>query len=244
MRDRAGIDASSHQTCNVSHIHQQISSHFVGNLAEFSPIENPAVSRKTADNQLGLVGHRQVADRVVIDQASLVIDAILYRVVDLAREIHRSAVGQVPTVGKAHSQNRIAGLQQRLKHRNIRAGPRVWLDVGEICAEQGLGTLNGQCLRLINKFAATVVALAGVTLGVLVGEHRTLGFQHPRTAIVLRGNQFDVLFLPNGLGTHGGPQFSVEGFNGLVIGIQILRQMGSSLIHGGFLLRETAMPSP
>ena len=70
------------------------------------------------------------------------------------------------------------------------------LHVGIIRAEQGLGALDGQHLGLIDIFTAAIIALAGVTLGVFVGQHRALGLQHSRAGVVLRGNQFDMVLLP------------------------------------------------
>src|SRR5690606_17897056 len=43
--------------------------------------------------------------------------------------------------------------------------------------------------------AAAVVALAWVTLGVLVGEHRILDGHHQRARVVLGGDQFDMILL-------------------------------------------------
>ena len=44
------------------------------------------------------------------------------------------------------------------------------LHVGVGGAEQGLGPLNGQGLGLVDVFAATVIALAGVALGVFISQ--------------------------------------------------------------------------
>src|SRR6185312_12548831 len=41
-----------------------------------------------------------------------------------------------------------------------------------------LGPIDGELLGDIDVLAATVVALSGITLGVLVGQHRALAFEH------------------------------------------------------------------
>ena len=58
-------------------------------------------------------------------------------------------------------------------------------------AEQRLGPLAGDVLDLVDDLVAAVVALAGVALAVLVGEHRAGGAQHRRRGEVLAGDQLD-----------------------------------------------------
>ena len=69
------------------------------------------------------------------------------------------------------------------------------LNIGVGRAKQLLGTLDGQRFRDIDEFAAAVVALAGIAFGILVRQHRALGFEHARTRIVLRGDKFDMILL-------------------------------------------------
>ena len=111
---------------------------------------------------------RQRHDVVVIHKA-LVVDAVLNRVVDFSGEIHRRAMRQVTTISKTHSQHRIAGLEQSVVNRDIGAGTRVRLNIGVVGAKQCFGALNGEHLSAVDKFTATVVALARITLGVLIG---------------------------------------------------------------------------
>ena len=61
----------------------------------------------------------QLAHRVVVDQTSIVIDSVLYSLIDLARKIDRRTVGQVTTVCEAHAQYGIAGLEERLKNSDV-----------------------------------------------------------------------------------------------------------------------------
>ena len=116
------------------------------------------------------------------------------------------------------------------------------LHVGKVGTKKRLCALNRQRFCPINEFTATVIALAGVALGVFVGQHRALSLQHTGTAVVLRGNEFNVLLLPDGFSAHGGPQLGIKGFNGLGIAVEVLRQMGGSLIHSGFLRLGTGHP--
>jgi hypothetical protein len=61
--------------------------------------------------------------------------------------------------------------------------------------EQLLGPLAGQVFNHVREFTATVVALAGIPLGVLVREHRTHGLEHGFAHEVFRSNQFQTFVL-------------------------------------------------
>lgn len=69
------------------------------------------------------------------------------------------------------------------------------LHVGVFGAEKPFDTLYGQGLRAVYLLAAAVVAVAGIALGVLVGEARPHGAQHLLAYKVLAGNQLYALAL-------------------------------------------------
>ena len=75
----------------------------------------------------------------------------------------------------------------------LRAGVR--LDVGGFGAEQLLQAVDGDLLGDVDVFATTVVALARVAFGVLVGELGALGFHDGLAHVVFGRDQFDVVFL-------------------------------------------------
>ncbi|MCY1554788.1 hypothetical protein D9M68_913890 [compost metagenome] len=77
------------------------------------------------------------------------------------------------------------------------------LDVGVVGAEQLLGPVYCKLLDDIHMLAATVVALARITFGVLVGQLGALGLHHLRAGVVLRGDQLDMVFLTLGLAANG-----------------------------------------
>ncbi len=87
------------------------------------------------------------------------------------------------------------------------------LHVGEVGAEQLLGAIDGELLGDIHVLAAAVVALAGIALGVLVGEHRPLRLEHARARVVLRGDELDVLLLAAALAGDRAGQLGIEAFD-------------------------------
>src|SRR5262249_58906822 len=63
-----------------------------------------------------------------------------------------------------------------------------------------------------------VIALAGVALGVLVGELRALRLQDRRARVVLRSDQLEMIFLPEVLRAEGLPDLRVDTSEGLRAG--------------------------
>ena len=91
---------------------------------------------------------------------------------------------------------RVTRIDQRHVGRGIGLGARMRLHVGVVGAEQALDAVDGQLLDDVHVLAATVIALARITFGVLVGQHRALRLEHARAGVVFRSDQLDVLFLP------------------------------------------------
>ena len=73
--------------------------------------------------------------------------------------------------------DRVGRLQQRVVDRGVGLRARVRLDVGVLGAEQRLRAIDRELLDHVDELAAAVVALAGIALGVLVGQHAALTFQ-------------------------------------------------------------------
>ncbi len=87
--------------------------------------------------------------------------------------------------------DRVAGLQQRVVGGRVGLRAGVRLDVGVLGPEQRLGAVDRQLLGDVDPLAAAVVAAAGIALGVLVGQHRALAFEHRARHEVLRGDHLE-----------------------------------------------------
>ena len=127
-------------------------------------------------------------------------------------------MGQVPAVRETHAEDGVPRSEHRHVHRGVGLTAGVRLHVRELRPEERLGAVDRQLLGHVDILAAAVVALARIAFRVLVGEDRTLRLQHPRTRVVLRGNQLDVVFLPLHLGLHRSPQVGVETFDNVLAG--------------------------
>ena len=118
--------------------------------------------------------------------------------VELPGEVQRVAVRQVPAVREVHAEDGVARLQhdRYTRHVGLRAGVRLHVRV--LGPEQRLRPLDGQRLGDVDELAAAVVALARISLRVLVGHHRARGVHDGHTREVLGGDQLEAEVLPRG----------------------------------------------
>ncbi len=100
-------------------------------------------------------------------------------------------VRQVAAVREIHAEDRVARLQRGHVNGNVRLRARMGLHVGVLRAKQSFRAVDRQLLGAVGEFAAAVVALAGIALGVLVGEHRAHRFQHRFGNEIFRGDQLE-----------------------------------------------------
>ena len=84
------------------------------------------------------------------------------------------------------------------------------LNVGVLAVVNLLRALDGKELGLVDILASAVVALSGISLGILVGQLRTLGFHNHGAGVVLRSNELDVLLLTGIFLGNGFPELGIE----------------------------------
>ena len=65
------------------------------------------------------------------------------------------------------------------------------LHIGKLAAEELLGAVAGEVLNSVVKLAASVVTLARVTLGVLVGQPRSCRMHDLGRYMVLAGDELE-----------------------------------------------------
>ncbi len=97
----------------MGHIHEQVGTDLVRDLAEALEVQFLGVRGEASQNHFRLMRHRQALNLIVIDHAGLGVEPVLDRVVDLAGEVDAGAVGQVTAGIQAHAQHRVARLHQR-----------------------------------------------------------------------------------------------------------------------------------
>ncbi len=179
----------------MRHVDHQIGTDGIGDGPEARPIDKPRVGREAGDDHLGAMIKGQTLDLGVVDLAGLGIQAVLDRVVDLAREVRLGTVREVTAVRQAHAEHGVAGLAQGHEDRGVGLGAGMRLDVGVVGAEQLLGAIDGEALGHVHVLAAAVVAFARIPFGIFVGQDTALSRQDTRARVVLGGDELDVLLL-------------------------------------------------
>ena len=115
---------------------------------------------------------------VVVNRFSLSGHSVGNDLVRLARKIQMMPVSQVPTMRQIQSQNGLAWLKDGRVGLHVGLRSRVRLDIRVFGAKQLLGPVARQILDNVGELAAAVIALPGIPLGILVGEHRTGGLEN------------------------------------------------------------------
>ena len=163
----------------------------MGDLCHALEIDEAWIGRGAADDDLRAALLGDALELVVVDGLGLGVHTVGDDVVQKAREVHRAAVGEMPAVIEAHAEHRVAGLDDGQVRAKVRAGAGVGLHVGVLRAVQLAGAVAGEVFHHVDLLAATVVALAGIALGVLVGEHAAHGLHDGAGGEVLRRDQLD-----------------------------------------------------
>ncbi len=193
----------------MRHVDHQEGADLVGDGAELGEVDGTRIGAPPRHDHLRLVLARQGGDLVHVDAVILPAHGIGHDLEPLARHVDGRPVRQVSAGGEAEPHEGIAGAHQRHERRLVGGAARVRLHVGELAAEQLLGALDGQILGLVDILTATVIAGAGIALGVLVGEHAARGLEHGAGHDVLRGDQLDLVLLAAELALHATEQLGI-----------------------------------
>ena len=89
----------------------------------------------------------------------------------------------------------VAGLEACHEDSHIGLGTRVGLHIGILGSEKLFQTVLSKCFSLINHLAAAIVAVTGVSFGILVGQTGAHGLHHLGRNEVLAGDEFNALLL-------------------------------------------------
>ena len=108
------------------------------------------------------------------------------------------------TVAQVHAHHGVSDIKKGKVYCQISLSTAVRLHVGVLGAEKSACPVDCNLLYLIHIGAAAVIALAGETLCVFIGEHAAHGGHDCGGNEVLAGDELDVLALPCQFAVHGG----------------------------------------
>ena len=209
--DGGGVLPGRDEPRDVRHVRHQDRVDAARDLPRAGEVVLPRVGRRADDDDLGAHLARDGGHGVVVDALRLAVDAVGGEVEPLAGHVDLEAVRQVAAVAELQPQRHIARVHQREVGGEVGLAARVRLHVGVVGAEQRLHALDGERLDLVDEVAAAVVALAGVALGVLVGQDRADRGQDGRAGVVLRRDHLQGLALAPGLAADGGGDIGIGG---------------------------------
>ena len=209
MGEGGRVFARSDQTGKMGHVHLQVGTDHIGNLAHPLEVDLARNGGTTGDDQLGLVLFRERFDLVIVKLVVLFAHAVLDGIEPFAGLVRLGPVGQVAARVEAHAQNGVTGLQQRGEHALVGLAARIRLHVGEIAVEQFARAFNRQVFRHIDKITPAIIAAARVAFGIFVGHHRPLRRHDSRRHDVLGGDQFDLVTLATQLVCNGPKDFGI-----------------------------------
>src|SRR5712691_2513454 len=221
---RARIFTGGDKPGVMRHVHHEVGADLLRHAADALEVYAQRIGGCAGENQLGLVLARNALERGVID-LFLVVQPVAQHVEPPAAHVHGRAVRKVAAHRQRHAEKGIPWLHRGEEHRLIGLRARAGLHVGGIVVNVGTEQLSHAVDRKllcdIDEFAAAVIALARIALGVLVGELRPLSGEHRRARVVLRGDQLDVVFLALIFLLDRRPQFRVD-FMQRLAGIELL----------------------
>jgi len=158
---------------------------------------------------------RELLDLGVVYGLGLRVEAVGDRVEVTPGEAHLGAVREVAARVERHAEYGVTRVQHGVIHRRVRLRPGMGLYVGVAGIEQLFRAVDCELFRNVHEFATAVIALAGVALRVLIGEHRTLGLEYGRADVVLGCDQLDMGFLAPVFLVDRAPQFRVTALDGV-----------------------------
>ncbi|MNK84449.1 hypothetical protein D3C87_1042980 [compost metagenome] len=199
----------------MGHVDHEVGANFLGDLAEAFEVDLFRECGRAGDDQLRLAFARQALHCLVVD-VFFRRQTVGHDVKPFAGHVQRHAVGQVAAFGQRHTHDQVAWFQHGKEHALVRLRAGVRLHVRAFGAEQLFHTVDGQLLGHVDVFAATVVALAWVTFGVLVRQLRALRFHYGWRRVVFRRDQFDVIVLARVLFLNDGEQFRIDVGEGVI----------------------------
>jgi hypothetical protein len=203
VRDGARVVPGRHEPGDVGHVRHDLRSDRSRDPPDAREIDDARVRGRAAHDELRLVLARQRLELVVVEGLVGLAYAVGHERVQLAGEVERMAVGQVPSVRQVHPQNGVAGFEHREVDRLVRLAPRMRLHVGMLGAEQLLRAIDRQALNHVRVFAPAVVAFSGVPFSVLVGEDGSRRLEHGVADEILGGDQLESSGLARGLVADG-----------------------------------------
>ena len=175
----------------VGHVNPEDGPDAVGDLPHAGIVPLAGVGRGASDDELRALCEGDFLHLVVVDEAGVFPDAVGDGFIEDAGRVDGRAVGEVTTMGEVEAHEGVARAENGHLDCEIGLGAAVGLDIGVFGIVDLLQAVDGRLLDLVYDFAAAVVAVAGVALGVFIGADGAHGFKHLVTDIVFGSDELE-----------------------------------------------------
>ena len=176
--DRVLQEAGGDEAGGMGHVDPEDGAYLVGNLPHPLVVPLAGVGGGAADDELGPALEGFALHLVIVHAAGFRVQAIGDRLVQDTGGVHGRAVGKVAAHRQVQAHEDVARTQAGHRDGHVRLGAGVRLDIGVFRVVELAEAVDGDLFDLVHHFAAAVVALAGVTLGVLVRADGAHGGHH------------------------------------------------------------------
>ena len=193
VRHGRRMQSRRHESRDMGDIHHQIRADFIRDLAKAGEVDDARIRARARDDHFRLVFRGKAFQLVVINGFALFGNAVRDDLEIFSRNIDGTAVREVSAVRKIHAQNGIARLQHGKIHACIGVCAAVRLDVGMIAAEQLLDALARQVFHDVHVLTAAVIALAGQTFGIFIGQVAARRCHHRGGNEIFARDQLDIV---------------------------------------------------
>ena len=116
---------------------------------------------------------------------------------------------EVSALIEVHTHQSVAGLQNREFDRQVGLRARVGLNVCVLTAEELLGSLDRECLDLIDHIASAVITFSGVSFSIFIGQRTSHRGHNSFAGPVLGSDQLDMVVLSLNLFFNGSRDFRI-----------------------------------
>ncbi len=172
----------------MRHVDQQIRADTVGDLAKALEIPRPRIGRAAGDDQLRPHGFSLLRHGIHIDQLVLAPHRVVRGLEPFAGHVDRRAMGEMSAGSEIEAHEGIAGLQQRQEHRLVHLAAGIRLHNWQSPHRTVSWRARSPAFRQRRPIRSRRNSGGPDSLGVFVGHHRALRFQH-RAAVDVLGTR-------------------------------------------------------
>ena len=203
------MHTAGNETRDMRHVDHKIGTHLMGDVGKCLEVDDARISRRAGNDKIRLDLLGNGANLIHVDAFGLGIQAVGVGVIEATRERELGAMRKMTARRKRHAQNGGTRVKQRKIGCRVGADARMRLDVGVCRIEHLASAVARDSLDGINIGTTTVIALAGIAFGILVGKDRAHRFDDRQRGDVLGCDQLERVALARQLVIDGGGNLGV-----------------------------------